>query len=173
MLGVEDDLRALALGRDPRGGQFAVHALDLVVVETLSERLVKADSEPVVDRLERRQARLVDPVPKGEVLRVAGLELHELGARLLHDAGVRLGGGVAQLVEALEFLDRVAGERSLVEVALAGPDQLAVLGSPVADMVVAHDPGPGEGEEPRQMASPMTAERRWPTCICLAVLGEL
>jgi hypothetical protein len=126
-------------------GQLGVHLLDLVPVEALAVRLVEADPQLVVDALEGREAHLVDPPPEREAPRVARLELHELGPGRLHDGRVGFGGGIAHLVEALELLDRVAGERGLVRVSPEGPDQLAELGSPVADVVVAHDPRAGEG----------------------------
>jgi hypothetical protein len=66
----------------------------------------------------------------------------------LSTAGSASAGVVAHLVEALEFLERVAGECGVVELAFVGPDQLAELRAPVADVVVANDAGAAEGEQP-------------------------
>ena len=49
------------------------------------------------------------------------------------------GGGIADLIEALELLERIGGERGGVKVALISPDELAELRAPVAVMVVAND----------------------------------
>jgi len=146
---MENDLCTLAGRRDPGFRKLRIDAFDLVVVEALAQRFVKADPEPVVDPLECREARLVDAPPQRKVLGVAGLELHKLGPRNLHDFRVRLGRGIPYLIEALELVDGVALERGLVQVALAGPDKLAVLGAPVADVVVANHPGARESEKAR------------------------
>ncbi len=145
---VEDDERALAFRGEGGRGELAVHPGHLIVVEALAEGDVEPDPELVVDLLEGAEADVVDFLPDREVGRVAGLELHEFLAGLLEHGGVGLGGGIADLVEPFELLQRVGGERGGVEVALVGPDQLSKLGAPVANVVVAHDPGAAEFQQP-------------------------
>ena len=75
------------------------------------------------------------------------LEFDEFLLRLLQHGGIGLGGGVADLVEALELLERIAGEGGGIEVALVGPDELAELRAPVAHVVVADDLGAAEFQQ--------------------------
>ena len=126
--------------------------------------MIEADPEAVVDVLED-VARVVDEaLPEGAVGGVAGLELDQLGARLLEDGGDRLvvaGGGLLcfvgdgggrrscshlvelallldaeLLVDALQLGDRVTAVGLLVDPAAPGDDQLAELRAPVAEVVV-------------------------------------
>ena len=76
------------------------------------------------------------------------MELDQFAARLLELGRTVGGGGVAELVEAFEFLDGLGQKRLFVDPALVSVDELAELRAPVAEMVVANHFGPGEGEEP-------------------------
>ena len=125
-----------------------IDPLHLVVVEAFPERVVEADAEPVVDRLEGGEAHGVDVLPDGEVFRVAGLQLHQLLPRLLQHGRVGVGRGVADLVKPLELLERVRGKRGGIEMAPVGPDELAELRAPVADVVVADHLRATELEQP-------------------------
>ncbi len=77
--------------------------------------------------------------PERAVLRVALLQLHRLGAAGVHPRLVRLRAGVAFLVDALQFRNRIARDRVLVGELAPALDDDAELRAPVADVVVADD----------------------------------
>ena len=144
---VKNHQRSCARLRQVCLGEFAVDPLDLVVVETLAQHDIEFDPEVVVDELEGREGGIVDFFPDGEILRVARLQLDEFLLRRGEHGGIRLGRCVAEFVESFELLERFGGQSGGVEVALVGPDQLAELGAPVADVVVANDFRPVESKQ--------------------------
>ena len=144
---MEDDEGPLADLGEAAVGQALVNGLDLVVVETLSERDVELDAELVVDFLEGGHRDLVDVFPDGEVFGIAGLEFHEFLAGFFEHGGIGVGGVVADFVEAFELFEWLALEGGGIELAFVGPDEFAELSAPVADVIIADDACAGECEE--------------------------
>ena len=113
-----------------------------------------------------------EPLPEGAVLGVAGVELGGLGARGVLDGLVAgLDPILGQAVEPRQLGDGVGFELRFVAGVLPAPEDHAELRAPVAQVVVADDLVPERRDDARE-GSPMTVERRWPTCIGLATLGE-
>ena len=127
VLRMEDHQRPFALHRQAAAGELAVDRREPVIVEALAEGDVEVDAELVVDLLKGVEAGLVDLLPDGAIRGIAALEFDQLALCLPEYRRVGLGRGGADPVEAFELLERVAGERRRIEVALVGPDEFAEL----------------------------------------------
>ena len=110
----ENAPRAFALLRDALVAELLHDVLELRVVEALAERNIEAHAEATIDGVELRLREADHLVPEREVLRVAGLELHQFLPRGFEGGGVFLATRGDQLVDALHFAERVGGERFLV-----------------------------------------------------------
>ena len=77
---MKNDERAFALDCDAVGSELLVNLLDLVIIETFAERIVKFHPESRINFIELFLRQRFHLAPDREVFRVAALQFHEFGA---------------------------------------------------------------------------------------------
>ena len=84
------------------------------------------------------------------ILRVAGLEFDQFLAHRLPYFEVACRFFIGLLVDANQFRDRIAFERSAIEQIFPAVDHHPELGAPIADVIVANDVVAEKGGDPRE-----------------------
>ena len=147
----EHHLRALVLDRETLLLQGGDGPGQRVIVGALGADVGarQRDAETVVDRLAVADRDLDELVPQRQAARVARLQLHDVFARAVGEAGLVVEARLRLAVEALEVGQRGLG-RGLRLAVLEVRDQHAELGAPVADVVLADHAVTEVGQQPCQ-----------------------
>ncbi len=112
---------------------------------------IEGNPQTIVGLHESRERQLAELLPELADDGIALLELQEIRARALADAGVLLALLVGAHVELDEIVDRPLAQLRLVAPLLPRIDHEAELRAPVADEVTAHDPVAHELQHPREI----------------------
>ena len=131
--------RAFALSRNATSEQIRHDVAKPRIIEALAESVIELHAEPSVDRVELHLRQPDHLLPDGEVVRVAGLELHQFLLRQFEPRRISVTLRIDQLVEAFHLADGIALERRAIEEFLPADEQLAELRAPVADVIVRDD----------------------------------
>ena len=142
--------RAFAHLGDSRFEQTLDHRGQPVVVETFPPLDVVMNVQHLIGVVEFFHRKVDRLFPNREILRVAGLEFDQFLADRLSYFEVACRFFIGLLVDANQFRDRIAFERSAVEQIFPAVDHHPELGAPIADVIVANDLVTEKRRDPRE-----------------------
>ena len=139
-----NDHRAFGRDGETRRDELLDEGGEPGFVGRFAEHDVEVHPESGVYRPEFGEGRVDEPAPQGAAVRITVLKPGGPGPGRVVERGILLRALPEELVQSLEFSDRVGVEGRVVAPCVPGDDELAERGSPVTQVVVGDHPPAGE-----------------------------